>query len=195
MSWSDKMVKASEAVSRLAVWVGGISILFVTLLISAEIILRKFFGISTGGIDEISGYALAISFSWALSYTLLRRAHIRIDAIYNRLPNTFRPFLDCLSIASMSVFALVLTFFSFMVVVDTVELGARSTTTLETPLWIPQVLWLGGFILFSFNCCLLTFAGVASLFDRDFERVRELIGSRTTDEEIASETPKMQNEI
>lgn len=188
MAWANRLLNISEAVSRLAVWVGGFFILAVTVLISAEIILRKFFGISTGGVDELSGYALAISFSWALSFTLLRRGHVRIDAIYSRLPVGHRPYLDCLSILSLTIFALFVTFYSFQVLLDTIELGARSTTTLETPLWIPQMLWVGGFILFSANCCLLLLLSFLVLFAGDFERVRNLVGSRTTFEEIAAET-------
>lgn len=189
MFLANKLLNFSETISRLAVWFGGIFILAVTMLISVEIVLRKFLGISTGGVDELSGYALAISFSWALSFTLLRRGHVRIDALYSRLPVGPRTYLDCLSIFSLTIFALFLTFFSFQVLLDTIELHARSTTTLETPLWLPQMLWIGGFILFSANCCLLLLLSLLALFAGDFERVRYLVGSRTTSEEIAAENP------
>ncbi|MCY4153614.1 MAG: TRAP transporter small permease [Aestuariivita sp.] len=187
MELLDKVHKLSEAVSRLAVWVGGISILAVTFLISAEVLLRKFFNISTGGADELSGYALAICFSWALSFTVLRRAHVRIDALYMRLPALTRPYVDCISIFSLTIFAIVLTYFCVQIVLDTIELGARSNTTLGTPLWIPQVLWLVGLLLFSCTCTLLSLLSISALIKGDKLRVHSLIGSRTTDEELATD--------
>ena len=187
MELLDKVHKLSEAVSRLAVWVGGISILAVTFLISAEVLLRKFFNISTGGADELSGYALAICFSWALSFTVLRRAHVRIDAHYMRLPALTRPYVDFISIFSLTIFAIVLTYFCVQIVLDTIELGARSNTTLGTPLWIPQVLWLVGLLLFSCTCTLLSLLSISALIKGDKLRVHSLIGSRTTDEELATD--------
>ncbi|MCY4290030.1 MAG: TRAP transporter small permease [Aestuariivita sp.] len=187
MELLDKVHKLSEAVSRLAVWVGGISILAVTFLISAEVLLRKFFNISTGGADELSGYALAICFSWALSFTVLRRAHVRIDALYMRLPALTRPYVDFISIFSLTIFAIVLTYFCVQIVLDTIELGARSNTTLGTPLWIPQVLWLVGLLLFSCTCTLLSLLSISALIKGDKLRVHSLIGSRTTDEELATD--------
>ncbi|GLT12228.1 TRAP transporter small permease subunit [Sulfitobacter porphyrae] len=187
MRWFEKALKLSEAVSRLAIWIGGISVLGVTLLISAEVMLRKFFIVSTGGADEISGYVLAIGFSWALSYTALKRAHVRIDALYTRTPLQIRAYLDCLSIVSLAVFAVILSYFCLQVVLDTIELNARSNTTLGTPLWIPQVLWLMGLLLFSLTCILLSVLAVAALVRGDRMRVHELVGSRTADEELAAE--------
>lgn len=159
-----------------------------TFLISAEVLLRKFFSISTGGADELSGYALAICFSWALSYTTLRRAHVRIDAVYSRLPAPIRPYLDCLSMLSLTVFAFILTYFCLQVVLDTIELSARSNTTLGTPLWIPQLLWMFGLALFAFTCAVLSALSVFALIQGDKSKVHALVGSRTTDEELAAET-------
>jgi TRAP-type mannitol/chloroaromatic compound transport system permease small subunit len=86
------------------------------------------------------------------------------------------------------VFAVVLTYFCFQVVLDTVELGARSNTTLGTPLWIPQLLWFFGLLLFSFTCVLLSLLSISALIQGDRMKVHALVGSRTTDEELAAET-------
>ena len=188
MGLLDKALGLSEVVSRLAICIGGISVLAVTFLITAEVLLRKFFSISTGGADELSGYALAICYSWALSFTVLRRAHIRIDALYTRFPAITRANLDCLSILGLTVFAVVLTYFCLQVVLDTIELGARSNTTLGTPLWIPQLLWLLGLLLFSSTCTLLSLLSISALIRGDRVKVHSLVGSRTTDEELAAET-------
>lgn len=184
MTRSYKLLKICEAVSRLATWFGGACILFTSFFICVEVLLRKFFNISSGGADEISGYALAISFSWALSLTAINRAHIRIDAIYTRMRTGVRAMLDCLSIIAMTVYATILAYYCASLLIETIELDAKANTTLGTPLWIPQSLWLFGFILFALTCILLTILSFAALLRGDTQRVTNLVGGITTEEEI-----------
>ncbi len=182
-------LRLSEAVSRLAIRFGGLVMLATAGWLGVEILLRKLMNESTSGADELSSYALAISFSWALSFTVLKRSHIRIDVIVTRLGVRGRAYLDCLSILALSIYAITLTYFCVLVLLDTLELGARSNTTLGTPLWIPQSLWIAGFVLFSFTCILLTFSSFSSLLAGDHHRVRSLVGSRTIDKEYVTDSP------
>ena len=138
-----------ERISRISVWIGGLMIVMTAGLITVEILLRKVAGMSTGGADELSGYGLAIGSSWSMGFALLRRAHVRVDALYGRFSGAPRAWLDCLAILSMTGFALVLTWFCAGVLRESITLSARSTTTLSIALWIPQGLWITGFIIFS----------------------------------------------
>ena len=52
----DKLKKSSEYF----IYICGILLLASVLLISIEVVLRKFFLISFGGADELSGYTLGI---------------------------------------------------------------------------------------------------------------------------------------
>ena len=182
----EKLQKICEAVSRLALWFGGACILLTSVFICGEVLLRKFFNISSGGADEISGYALAISFSWALSWTVINRAHVRIDAIYTRLTVGYKAILDCLSILAMTIYSMVLTYYCSKLLSETLFLNAKSTTTLGTPLWIPQSLWLAGLFLFSITCILLTILSFSALLRGDTQRVTALVGGITTEEEIST---------
>ena len=184
MGFFEKLLKLCEACSRLAIWIGGACILFTAFFICVEVLLRKFFNISSGGADEISGYALAISFSWALSLTAIRRSHIRIDAVYNRLTTGLQAILDCVSILALTIYSVVLTYYCVGLLRETLILNAKANTTLGTPLWIPQSLWLAGFLLFSFTCMLLTILSFAALFRGDVKGVSDLVGGLTTDEEV-----------
>jgi len=183
VSLFEKLLKTSKALSRLAIWGGGTCILLISLFICAEVLLRKFFSISSGGADEISGYALAISFSWALSLTVINRAHVRIDAIYTRMGTKTQAVLDCLSILALTIYGLVLAYYCTAILIETVALDAKANTTLGTPLWIPQSLWLIGIVLFALTCVLLTILSFLALFKGDTQRVKELVGGITTKEE------------
>lgn len=185
MPFAERALRLSEAVSRLAIRVGGGLIILISLLITVEIVLRKTMNLSTGSTDELSGYALAISFTWALSYTLHQRAHVRIDVLYTRVGPAPRAWLDCLSIISLTIFSVTLTYFCWRVLQDSLLLGAVSNTTLAIPLWIPQGLWLLGMVLFSLSSLLLSVLCLHALMIGDRARIFALAGSRTTDEELS----------
>ena len=179
--------------SRIAVWIGGLMIVLTAGLITVEVVLRKVANMSTGGADELSGYALAIGSSWSMGFALLRRAHVRVDAIYARFGSRPRAWLDCLAILSMTIFAVVLTWFCIGVLIESITLEARSTTTLSIPLWIPQGLWVTGLVVFSGISLMLCIHATAALIHGDTDTVRRLVGSRTSDEELEEELGKPGN--
>lgn len=163
-------------------------IISTAFLTSFEVLARKLANVSTGGADELSGYALAISSSWAMAFTLLRRAHVRVDALYARLPQGMRGWLDALGILSMTAFAATLTFYCAAVLRDTLALDAHANTTLGTPLWIPQGLWLAGLVLFTAISAMLSVLTLGALMTGNHDLIRRVAASRTTDEDIGDGT-------
>ena len=186
-SVQSRLLTVSRTLVFIAVWASGLMIVAVAFLIGIEVLLRKFVGISTGGADELSGYALAISSSWAFGFALLRRAHVRVDAFHTWLGTRARAYLDCLSVLCLATYGTLLAYFAAGVLIDTIELRATSNTTLGVPLWIPQTLWLGGLVLFAAVGMLLFVLSLAMLVRREFETVQMLVGSRTVGDEIADE--------
>ncbi len=69
-----------------------------------------------GGADELSSYALAISCSWGFSFALFRKAHIRIDVLYVRLPRKCRHLMDLLALVLFGLYMIMLSYFAFTVV-------------------------------------------------------------------------------
>lgn len=175
---------------RLATWavrVAGLMILAAALLVSVDVVLRKFAGVTLGGADELSGYAFAVGTSWALAFTLLRRANVRVDAFYARLPERVAALLDLLALVSLLLFVGYLTWRAALVLRDSLLFSARATTPLATPLWLPQSLWLAGFALFLFTILPLILAVAVALATGDRAMVRRLAGARTLEEEAAEE--------
>ena len=74
------------------------------LLISFDVLARKFFGFTTGGADELSSYAFAISTSWALAFATLQRANVRVDVVYQYLPVRVSAVLDWIALVALGVF-------------------------------------------------------------------------------------------
>ena len=185
--WLDPALALADLVGLRAVWVGGALLLASAVLVSVDVIVRKVFVLSLGGADELSGYAFAIGVAWAFPFALLRRANVRIDALYQHLPARACAFLDIVALAALAVFVTVLTRYAWEVAAASWKLGALSNSALKMPLWIPQGLWFAGLALFFVTTALLTLRAALALAAGDLATVRRLAGARTIEEEAAEE--------
>jgi TRAP-type C4-dicarboxylate transport system permease small subunit len=173
--------------SRAGVWVGGVLTLASALLISYDVIVRRLFGVTIGGSDELSGYAFAISTTWALSYAALERANVRVDVVYQHLPVRVAAVLDWLSLVAMGVFAVYLTYHAQGVVAQSLQQGSAANTPLGTPLWIPQTLWLAGLAWFAIVLALMLVRASIALVTGDLATLRDVCGVRSAQDEAREE--------
>jgi len=184
---SDPLLRLAYQIARVGVWFGGVLLIAAAVLIGVEVVIRKAFSLSIGGADELSGYALAISTSWALAFALLERAHIRIDSLYVHLPVRLCALLDILGLALLIAFFALVTWYGFGVFRTSYTLDAESLSPLSTPLVVPQALWVLGLVMFLAIALLLLVRALAALACGDLATVRRLVGSRTVREEVAAE--------
>jgi TRAP-type mannitol/chloroaromatic compound transport system permease small subunit len=183
----DRLLRLSRGIARVGVWFGGALIIASAFLVGVEVVIRKAFNLSIGGADELSGFALAIATSWALAFTLLERAHIRIDSLYFHLPVRLCALLDLAGLALFAGFVALIAWHGFGVFSTSYELGARSLSPLGTPLAVPQLIWVLGFVVFLVTALLLLVRALVALVAGDLQAVRGLIGSRTVSEEVEAE--------
>lgn len=177
----------AERISRAATWASAGLLFAAAAYITADVILRKLLGISLHGSDELAGYALAISTSWSLSFTLLRRANVRIDALYMRLPQHWTVWLDVAGVVLMGAFMAVVTWFTCELWLSSASMGATASTQLQTPLIIPQGLWVAGFLLFLFVLTVLLVRVCILLYRGDTASVSRIAGIRSVEEEVNDE--------
>jgi TRAP-type mannitol/chloroaromatic compound transport system permease small subunit len=183
----DLLLGLSRRIARAGVWFGGALLIAAALLVGVEVVIRKAFSLSIGGADELSGHALAISTSWALAFTLLERAHIRIDSLYVHLPVRLCAILDILGLVLLTGFFALVTWYGYGVFWTSYKIDAHSLSPLGTPLMWPQLLWVAGLVMFLAIAVLLLVRAVTALISGDLATVRRLVGSRTLREEVAAE--------
>lgn len=183
----DPALKLADRIALRAVWIGGALLLAAATLVSVDVTIRKLFRLSVGGADEISGYAFAIGVAWAFPFALLRRANVRIDALYQHMPARIAALLDLVALIALAVFVTVLTRYAWEVVAGSWNLGALSNSQLKVPLWIPQGLWFLGLALFFATAAMLTLRTALALVSGDLATVRALAGARSIEEEAAEE--------
>lgn len=182
-----RLLNGTTTISRIAIWVAGSLTLISALYITLDVLARKFFNSPLGGADELSGYAFAISVSWALSFATLDRANIRIDAIYQYLPVRLAAILDWIALVGLGVFIVYLTRYASEVASTSWHYQAAANTILGTPLWIPQMLWALGLVWLCFVLALMLLRSTLALITGDLDTIRAICGIRTTQEEASAE--------
>lgn len=162
--------------SRLSVWFFGAGYLLIALATTADVAARNLLRISTPAVYEISGYIFAVATTWGFAFVLFERAHVRIDVAYQRLGPRLRAWLDLAGLLAMTLFIAVLSWRAWLTLDETLLFGARARTGLQTPLWIPQSLWLAG-LLFFLLCLVFMAVYVLTLILRgQTARVAEVAG-------------------
>ena len=183
----EAALRAADWLSLRAVWVGGALLFAAAFTVSVDVIARKMFSVSLGGADELSGYAFAIGTAWAFTFTLLRRANVRVDALYQHLPLKFCALLDILALLSLGLFVAYLARYGYELLATSWQLSARSNSALNVPLWIPQAFWFGGLALFAATILLLLARSLSALARGDWAAVHELLGARSIKEDADEE--------
>lgn len=184
----SRLLSVIEKIDTGAAWASGVILLGTAFLIAVEVTLRKGFAVSMGGADEISSYTLAVCCSWTMGFALLKKAHVRIDVLYVRLPLQLQHALDIMSLALFGFVMAIITRYAFVVVKTSFIKNSMANTPLATPLWIPQGLWLTGLVMFTATILALLVAVAIALAKGDGRRARELYGTSTLDQEIEEET-------
>jgi TRAP-type C4-dicarboxylate transport system permease small subunit len=174
----------------------GWALMGVSVLTCIEIVGRKFFDFSFQGIDEVSGYAMAVVSAAGFTYALGTRAHMRITLAFPYLPPVARSVLNALAmvtLAAMAVFCAVRGFAEIRASIGfdkgdwlNPAIWRRANTPLQTPLWIPQALWFLGLALFAAATTTCAMHALGLLF-RDRDRLDRIYGPQSLDEEIRTE--------
>ncbi|KXJ51417.1 MAG: C4-dicarboxylate ABC transporter permease [Thalassospira sp. Nap_22] len=175
---TENLIAAIRRANRIIALSVGFVLTGSVILIISEILLREA-GISLGGAEEISGYVMAGVASWGLSYALTELAHVRIDLIRLRLQERGKAFLDLLAIVTLAAVATIVAIQCWPVLSKTIERGSTANTPLETPLWIPQLVWFSGWLWFALCSCALVILTLVLLMRRNFDTADSLVGARS----------------
>lgn len=181
MTGSDRLatqvMQIAQALRTANRWIAllcGTVLMGSVALIMTEVLGRQFPAIRLGGADELSGYVMAAIATWGFSYALVERAHVRIDLLHSRLPVMGRAILDIVALASVLLVAVLVAWHAYDVLAKSVARGSRSNTPLGVPLWMPQIVWFGGWAWMVITSGLLLALTVLLTALRRFEMVEQI---------------------
>ncbi len=192
MEGLGKIHRLLERLSLWAVWAGGFALMLSAIMVTIDVLSRKYLNVTMSGSDEITGYVFAGATTWAYAYCLLHRSNIRIDALYNLLPIRLRAVFDITGLFALLLFMGVFTEKAVTVFTDSWVNNSVSVTTLLTPLWIPQIVWLTGLLFFNATLIILIVYTVLSFVVKGPAAVQKLAGTRSIREEMEDETKGIQ---
>lgn len=170
LSWLARMNE------RIAIAAG--ILLLVSVVVTLYDIVARAFNMSLGGTDELSGYAMAIATSWGIGYALTSMAHVRIDLLRARCASRGQALFDAIAILSLAGVAMVVAYRVWPVLAKTIKFNSTANSTLETPLWIPQSLWLAGWMWFAVSSMIIAISVLIYIAKGNFNRINDIAGMR-----------------
>jgi TRAP-type C4-dicarboxylate transport system permease small subunit len=180
--------KRLEYLSRVAVWIGGATLMAAAMMVAVDVMFRKFLGMTMSGSDEYTGYVFSATTTWAYSYCLLHRSNVRIDALYSNLPKQVTAVLDVVGCLLFLYYMSYMTYYAGLAFTDSYVNNSVSITTLGTPQWIPQLFWFAGLAMFFLTLIFMTFYSSVALLQRNWDLVAHLVGVPSIAEVMQEET-------
>jgi TRAP-type C4-dicarboxylate transport system permease small subunit len=175
-----------QRISRILAWIAGALILFgCSALISIDVITRLIVGRGVVESFELSGYALAAAVGFGLAFTVTSKANVRVDILLDVLPRGLRAPCDLIASLSLSVIGLALAWFCWKTVDQSLAMNARSISTLQVPMAIPQGVWWVGIFWFACVAVLIPIQAMVRLLRRDRPGFEALVGSLRVTEEMS----------
>lgn len=170
----------------------GLSLLALSLFVTAETLSRKLFNFSFEGADELGGYVLAIGSGLSFIVALADRAHIRIDFLHQRFPLWARALLDWLAIVSLALFGGLMIYIGYDVVRDSISYGSTAPTPWATPLIYPQGLWYAALCLFFLAALLMALQATRLLVTGRTDTLAREFHPKSASEELEEELHDLQ---
>ncbi|MBI4562722.1 MAG: TRAP transporter small permease [Candidatus Rokubacteria bacterium] len=158
---SRQVLRAVDLLAAGMAYVSGAIFLITSFYITADVIGRKFFHISSAVTDEIGGYALAMGGMWALAYALRSGGHVRIDILLPYLPRRVQALLNYAALVVMALFASMVALYTWRLAFDSLTTNAKAMSFIQTPLFVPQSLMAFGFTMLTLEAVAILGVGFA----------------------------------
>lgn len=176
-----------QTYSRLLGMTFGIMMILLSLAITAETLLRKFFSYTLGGIDELGGYAIAIAAPLAFTVALVENSHIRINQVTSLMPRMAQAVLNALSAVSLALLAGYFFYFTVDTVLDTQAYQSIAQTPWATPLIYPQTVWLVAMATFPIAAIVFGIKALVMMARGDWRGLNRQFGPVSAQEELQAE--------
>jgi TRAP-type C4-dicarboxylate transport system permease small subunit len=179
-----RFLQLGEGLARLAALAAGYGVLALAFLVAFEVVARKVFNFSMQGADEIGGYVMAAGVAFSFAYALFERAHTRVDVFYAQVPAALRAPLNLFAMLSLAGMAGFMLYRGVATLQESMEFKSLASTPLQTPLWIPQGIWVAGLALFAFFTTIFALRAMYLLAAGNFGKLNQEMGPRDADDEI-----------
>lgn len=187
MNQDNPVARIFLPASRMLALIAGYFLLGLALLVTTEILLRRFMNVSLQGGDEFGGYVLAILAAFGFSFALLERSHTRVEILLERVGTGTRAVFNLIAAWCVAFMACFMAWRAYAALAESIEFRALSGTPLMTPLWQPQSLWVAGLWFFAIVASAVALHA-SWLMAKDRAALNGYYGIKSLDEIIEEET-------
>jgi TRAP-type C4-dicarboxylate transport system permease small subunit len=124
---------------NLGLWIAGASLIFMILLVTVEVVCRRFLGFSLFFSYEYSGYLLIVITFMGAAFTLHEGGFTRMEVLYNRFKGKALFILDFFIYVVAFAYLLIIAYWLWIYVASSYSSGVTSISIAQTPLYIPRV--------------------------------------------------------
>ena len=144
----DKFISAVSLASDFGLYVSIAAVFILTIIVFINVVVRHLpIPISLLFAEEYSAYlVIAITFLSA-GYALRQGAHIRVTLLTDMLPERLKRWWDVFAASLCMLVVVLLLYYGSKFFLAALFSGQRSDTIMATPLWIPRLLLVPGYLL------------------------------------------------
>ncbi|MCP3944125.1 MAG: TRAP transporter small permease [Desulfobacteraceae bacterium] len=126
--------KITEMAAHIAAWI----IFTIGIIITYEVIMRKFFNSPTIWVDETARFFLVWAVYMATPHMLKLRNMIIVNLFPGSLSGMIFKLLEFLTLSVIAFFSFVALYYGGEIVLESIETGRKTSTMLEVPEWLTQ---------------------------------------------------------
>jgi TRAP-type C4-dicarboxylate transport system permease small subunit len=130
-----------------AAWLAATAIFTIFVLMIGQSILREF-GVSTGGINDIVGWLTAAAAFFAMAHSFRHGDFVRVTLGLERVTPALRRGLELVSLVIAAAFVGYLAWWAVAYTYQSWQFNEMPTGQVALPLWIPQLSFAAGAVLF-----------------------------------------------
>ncbi len=132
------MIKTIDRITGFAALLSAWMLFGIGVIVTYEVIMRKVFNSPTIWVDETARFCLVWAVYLAAAHILKKRELITVELFTLSLSPGKLKILEFLSLGIIAVFSAVATIYGGEVVLESIEMGRKTSSMLGVPKWITE---------------------------------------------------------
>ncbi|WP_458775569.1 TRAP transporter small permease [Desulforhopalus sp. 52FAK] len=134
----DVVIKIFDKITRFTAYFSAWMLFGIGIIVTFEVIMRKVFNSPTIWVDETARFCLVWAVYLASAHILKCRELITVELFTGSLPPAKLKVLEYFALIIIAIFSAVATYTGTEVVLESIEIGRKTSTMLGVPKWITE---------------------------------------------------------
>ena len=132
------MVRIIDKITEMAAHISAWMLFLIGVMVTYEVVMRKVFNSPTIWVDEVARFVQVWAVYLASAHILKMRYLITVELFTGSLSRKKLRFLDQFALIVVASFSLVALYYGAGVVLESIEMGRKTSTMLGVPKWLTE---------------------------------------------------------